>query len=157
MIVRANQVCFTKSWKRIAFCLAVVYASLPFMIRLYYFGPGTFRLEPFPIFYSILCTYGAFYYSWFILRILALSIYDFRRKRLLLAQCSSFISPNEEMKCLFMTSLPKLVLENPDTMDSWYILRSVFLDFGRRFTLRIYLYISIMLPVQFTIAFLIIL
>jgi hypothetical protein len=82
-------------------------------------------------------------------RILFLFIYigkvDFDRKAMLMRQCSALISQTDA-KFLLIKGLPQLDMTDPSTGQAWYFMRRVFLSFGKRYTARTFLYISILLP-----------
>jgi hypothetical protein len=70
---------------------------------------------------------------------------DFDRKAMLMRQCSALISQTDS-KFLLIKGLPQLDMQDPSTVQAWYFMRRVFLSFGKRYTMRTFLYISILLP-----------
>jgi hypothetical protein len=73
----------------------------------------------------------------------------------LMANCSALISNVDVKKSVLGPCLPKLDMKDPETVIAWYYLRSIFLNFGRRFTVRIFWYCSLFLPVCLAIIVLI--
>jgi hypothetical protein len=64
-----------------------------------------------------------------------------------MANCSASISNVDMKKSVLCRELPKLDMKDPETTIAWYYMRSIFLNFGRRFTVRIFWYCSLVLPI----------
>lgn len=64
-------------------------------------------------------------------------------------QSTGFISKTEvEDSFLAYYNFPMLDVRDPLTLESWYRMRVAFLDFGRKYTYRIFLYASLILPLS---------
>ena len=74
-------------------------------------------------------------------------VYDFKRKKLLMSQCTSILSAADAALFLLQGNKHTLDTNHPQSLLAWYNLRRVFLEFGRRFTLRVFLYASLVVPV----------
>ena len=74
-------------------------------------------------------------------------VYDFRRRKLMMAQCSALISHVDNKYLYLDRNMAKLDLTHVSTILSWYHMRAAFLDYGKRFTLRLFLYTSLIFPV----------
>ena len=128
---------------------SVLYALNPFLLEIYKSG-YSFELNFIYIIYSVVSALVAFIHCDAILRFLLTGTYDFRRKKLLMDECSALITVDSVLEGV-------LDLEDSSTVQSWYFLRRAFLDFGRKFTLRIFLYFSLILPLCIFIILLLIL
>ena len=74
-------------------------------------------------------------------------VYDFSRRKLMMAQCSALVSHIDNKYLYLDRNIGKLDLTNISTILAWYHMRAAFLDFGKRYTLRVFLYSSLILPV----------
>lgn len=127
---------------------------LSFIILRYYgFGLSGFRADPFEIIYTIISSLKAYIASVQFVKFIAAGLFDFKRKRTLMAQCTGLISKVDQKFLLVKgdKKKPKIDLNDPLTVLSWYYLRRSFLDFGKRFTLRVFLYASLVLPICITV------
>lgn len=74
-------------------------------------------------------------------------VFDFRRKIKLMGQCSAMISDTEiKDSFTYEFDVPLLDMQDSRTVESWYAMRVAFLDFGRKYTYRIFLYASLVMP-----------
>ncbi|CAG9320424.1 unnamed protein product [Blepharisma stoltei] len=105
---------------------------------------------PIQIFYSAYSIIACFILSHLFLLYVYIGIIDLQRKKSLMNQCSALISTkNYQNSLLQKYHIPKLDFLDKRTVDSWYIMRSSFLDFGRKFTYRILVYASLAIPLCF--------
>ena len=132
----------------IIYLFGVFYVLSFVILRYYAFGMAGFRADPFEIIYTFLSAYKAYIASSQFVMFIAAGLYDFKRKRMLMAQCTGVISRVDHKYLLFKgTDMPEMDLTDPATILNWYHLRRTFLDFGRRYTLRVFLYASLVFPV----------
>ena len=121
------------------------YAICPHVLRLYLFGPSSYQLDAIECIFTPL----SFIYNWFfgfaLLTFIIVGIVDFQRKRWLMSQCSGLISDYDRI--LVMENLPRIDLSDVRSIHGWYYTRRAFLDFGRRFSNRIHLYASVIVPI----------
>lgn len=117
-------------------------------LRYYSYGVNGFRYDPVEIIYTLKSLFKGYISSTQFVKFIAAGLYDFKRKRLLMAQCTSLICTTDRKYSVLQNS-NKHMLDTSDaeTMLSWYCLRRSFLDFGRRYTLRVFLYASLLLPI----------
>ena len=130
---------------------------MPIGLRIYAYGFSTFRLDGFEWLLMFFCLAN----SWFFVRSylfwILIGVLDFKRKVVLMANCSAIIS-NTDLKYLVLDkTLSKLDMNDSETILAWYHLRNTFLNFGKRFTLRIFAYSGMMLPVCLAIVLILIL
>ena len=104
-------------------------------------------LNPLDISYMFLSVTIAFIFSRGFMIFILVGVYDFRRRKLLLAQCSALVSHVDKKNFCMKLNIYKIDITNVSSVLSWYHMRSAFLDFGKRYTLRIFLYTSLILPV----------
>ena len=118
------------------------------LLRYYGYGIGGFRYDPVEIVYTLHSFFKGYISSIQFVKFVAAGVYDYKRKRMLLAQCTGLIS-KVDRKLLFFDDKIKPLLDMNDKMTilSWYYLRRTFLDFGRKYTLRVFLYASLILPI----------
>ena len=134
-----------KAWKWFARIAGVGYTLCPHLLRLYLLGPSTYQFDaaewtivPLSLFFN--CFFAAA-----LLNFIVVGIVDFQRKRWLMSQCSGLISDCDRM--LLVEHLPKIDLSDVRSIYGWYYTRRAFLDFGRRFSNRIHVYASTILPI----------
>ena len=138
--------------------LGLVYVILFVVLRYYAFGWGGFRLNAFEIAYTLLSVYKGYTDSSQLVKFIAAGLYDFKRKRMLMAQCTGLISKVDHKFSLFKnTDMPQMDFTNSATILNWYHLRRTFLDFGKRYTLRVFLYASLILPLCISVVAMLIL
>lgn len=133
---------------QLAKVFGIIYAVFIFILPLLAAETFFITTDPVEILYINLSMIIAYISSHQIVSFIAAGVYDFKRKKLLMAQCSALISKTDQ-KYLFYCSLPKpeLDLNDPLTVISWYYLRRAFLNFGQRYTNRVFLYVSLLFPV----------
>ena len=132
--------------KLISWC-GYLYIGSYVILRYYGFGIAGFRYEPIELIYTLASLYKGYYASTEFVKFISAGLYDFKRRRLLMAQCTGMISNTDEKLLLFdQKQKPILDMKDPSTILSWYYLRRAFLDFGRRYTLRVFLYASLIFP-----------
>ena len=117
------------------------------LLRYLTFSDKSSEVNPFEIVYMIVSIYKAFISSKQFVTFIYTGVYDFRRRIMLMAQCSAIIS-NVDQKLLYFKEIdkPQLDFNDPTTILAWYLLRRAFLDFGKRYTLRVFLYASLIFP-----------
>lgn len=136
-------------------CVSVVYIITPYYMRIYEFGIEVYSPDPFEVIYYIISMPIGIINCYAFLTFLGLGVIDFRRRKMLMAICSAAIDKHYEDKLNLEQA--KFDMRDKLTVESWYILRSCFLDFGRRYTHRIFLYASLILPVCILVIILILL
>ena len=99
------------------------------------------------IVYIFINIFISFFLSRGFLTFILVGVYDFSRRKLMMAQCSALISHIDNKFLYLDRNMARLDLTNIPTILSWYHMRAAFLDFGKRFTLRVFLYTSLILPV----------
>lgn len=136
-----------KPWKYVSeHYLGLGYSLVPYLMILAYDGHLEFKKVDVVIgIYFVVCFYNSFILSRAIFGYFLVGITDFKRKLMMMRQCSSLISQTDA-KYSLIQGLPLLDLTDPCTVHAWYIMRRAFLSFGKRFTLRNFLYISMVLP-----------
>jgi hypothetical protein len=130
-----------------------VYIGSYFALRYYGYGWKGFRLDPVEIIYTVHSLFKGYISSVQFVKFIAAGLYDYNRKKILMAQCTGLISKVDKKLLLFGKKGPELDLDDPMTILSWYYLRRIFIDFGRRYTLRVFLYASLILPVGIIVVF----
>lgn len=147
-----------KSYFWLTTIMAVMYSASPIALRFYRYGSEWLSmdwLEILYIFYSLLL---AFYFSRVFLLFIQSGVEDFKRKKILMAQCTGLISRVDRKFLLIgKNCAPKLNVNDSGTIMSWYYMRRCFLDFGKRYSLRIFLYTSLTLPISVGVIVIIIL
>ena len=130
---------------------------MPIGLRIYGFGWSTFRIDVFEWLLMFFCIVNSWWFSRTYLLWIYVGTVDFKRKLILMANCSAIIS-NSDLKYLVLDkSLSKLDMNDSETILSWHLLRNTFLIFGKRFTARIFAYAGLMLPVCLAIVLILIL
>jgi hypothetical protein len=124
-----------------------IYGFMPIALRVYGYGLPTFRPDVFEIFFALFSVKLSQFFWWAFLLFVYIGWVDFNRKLVLLANWSGIISNVKTKSLVLGRHLPKLDMKNPETIIAWYSLRSIFLHFGRRFTVRIFWYWSWIVPV----------
>ena len=129
-----------------------IYIGIYFALRYYSYGVSGFRYDPLEIVYTLMSLFKSYASSTQFVKFIAAGLYDYKRKRMLMAQCSGMISKVDRKHLLFnKTERPLIDISDPMSLLSWYYMRRAFLDFGKRYTRRIFLYASLILPVCITI------
>ena len=143
---------------KLIYVFGVFYVLSFVVLRFYAFGWSGFRADPFEIIYTIVSSYKAYTASSQFVMFIAAGLYDFKRKRMLMAQCTGVISKVDHKYLLFKgTDIPEVDLTDPASILNWYHLRRTFLDFGRRYTLRVFLYASLVFPLCISVVLLLLL
>ena len=114
--------------------VSLTVSMLPMFILLYDYDDFTVH----EIVYMGMSAFYTYGFCSIFLKINLVGIYDFSRKMMLMAQCTSMIS-NVDAKYSYLDDHPLLDLEDIRTILSWYYMRNTFLDFGKRYTLRIFM------------------
>lgn len=115
-------------------------------------------MDGFELFYICFSFLVSFYFSRGFLLFIQSGVEDFKRKKLLMAQCTGLISRVDRKFLLIgVNCFPKLDINDSNTIMSWYYMRRSFLDFGKRFTIRVFLYTSLILPLAVGVIVIIIL
>ena len=139
-----------KSELNLVYVFGMLYVLSFVILRYYAFGLSGFRADPFEIIYTIFSGIKAYKTSSKFAMFIAAGVYDFKRKWTLMAQITAIISKVDHKYLLFKgKDIPELDLTDPAIILNWYHLRRTFLDFGRRYTLRVFLYASLVFPVCF--------
>ena len=127
--------------------IAVLYALLPVLMNLGAWGIFEDALNPMDMMYMIMNIMISFMMCRAFFVFILVGVYDFSRRRLMMAQCSALVSHIDFRDLCVNFDVGKIDLTNVNTILSWYHMRAAFLDFGKRYTLRIFLYTSLILPV----------
>ena len=128
--------------------LGLFYVLSFIMLRYYGFGIQSIKADPLEIIYIAFSAFKAYSASTQFVMFISAGLYDYKRKKMLMAQCTGLISRVDHKYMLFKDNeRPELNLKDPLTILSWYYLRRSFLDFGKRYTLRIFMYSSLIFPV----------
>lgn len=136
----------TPEIKLISAC-AALYTLIPFILLFYRYNKEMTEISWMGWMYMIMLMPNTYLYCRGFLLFILVGVYDFSRKKLLLAQCTALISRVDNVYLKMNDEYPRLDMSDANTVLSWYCMRSAFLDFGKRFTLRVFLYSSLALPV----------
>jgi hypothetical protein len=134
-----------KFWKWFTRIAGLGYTLCPHVLRLYLLGPSTYQFDAVEWTITPLSLFFNWYFMYAMLNFIVVGIVDFQRKRWLMSQCSALISDYDRI--LLLESLPKIDLSDVRSIQGWYYTRRAFLDFGRRFSNRIHVYASVILPI----------
>jgi hypothetical protein len=128
--------------------LALVYVLIVILLRYYAFDVSGFSASVIEIIYIFISSIKSFYGASHFIKFIAAGLYDFKRKKMLMAQCTGLISKVDHKHMVFKgDNKPELDLHDPMTILAWYCLRRTFLDFGKRYTKRVFMYASLVFPV----------
>lgn len=131
--------------KWFAYLAALGYSLAPHILRLYLLGPSTYHLDAAEIILTPITLLCNGFMVWAMVSFIVVGIVDFQRKRWLMSQCSALISDFDRI--LLLENLPKVDLGEIRSIYGWYYTRRAFLDFGRRFSNRVHIYASAILPI----------
>lgn len=138
--------------------MGILYSSSPIMLRVYRYGTSWIIMSGLEMFYIIYSVITSYFFSRAFLMFIQSGVEDFKRKKLLMAQCTGLISRVDRKYLLIgVDCYPKFNMNDPNTIMSWYYMRRCFLDFGKRYTLRIFLYASLILPMAVCVVIVIVL
>ncbi|CAG9322354.1 unnamed protein product [Blepharisma stoltei] len=130
---------------------AITYSLLPFLVR-YLKQDKMQGTDPLFIIFAIWSSFMNFRLSYGFILFIYIGVFDFRRKKMLMDQCSTMISDKEIIGTFsYEHNTPLLNMQDPRTVESWYSMRQAFLDFGRKYTYRIFLYAGLVLALCFVI------
>ena len=121
---------------------AVLYAFSPFALAIYRFGFTELYGNGFFIANAVVSIIPGLLHSRAFLLFITTALYDFKRKNKFMQECFKMISTKQEFS---------LDMNDELSLLSWYYLRRGILDFGKRYTLRVFMYISLILPVCLSI------
>lgn len=127
--------------------LSFIFAVLPFVTLFWRLGASAFLMSPAEYVYSVQGFIQSYMSFNLFIKFILVGYYDFNRKKKLQAQCTALISNVDEKYLEMEGCRPKLDILNIQTVMSWYYMRKAFLDFGRRYTVRVFLYFSLVFPV----------
>lgn len=130
--------------KKLLVAISILYIVTPYVAKVAVHGPESYQTDPYEIVLYILSLPTGLFCCYTFLSFLGIGAIDFQRRKMLLEICSAVIS--SEYEDSFNIENAKLDMREAGTVESWYILRTSFLDFGRRYTQRIFLYASLILP-----------
>jgi hypothetical protein len=140
---------------KLMFRISILYVVTPYIVKVVVHGPESYQADPFEIVFYILSFPTALFCCYTFLSFLGVGAIDFKRRKFLLEICSAMIYSEYDDR--FNIDRAKLDMREAGTVESWYILRTSFLDFGRRYTQRIFLYASLILPVSLVVIVIILL
>ncbi|CAD8151792.1 unnamed protein product [Paramecium pentaurelia] len=115
--------------------LSLFYGISPIFIRLKYFMeniPDWFDLIR--LLLNFITSLQAFFGS---VIVLAIGIYDFKRKFFLLDQCLYMLQAKKVTYSTGKKLIPTINFNNPQTLQAWSIIRSLSFDYGQTYNLRI--------------------
>ncbi|CAG9315563.1 unnamed protein product [Blepharisma stoltei] len=138
--------------------IGLFYGLSPILSIFIQFGAKKLEFGIAEIFYVFYSLYLAYHVAKVFIKYIITGIVDMRRKKFLMSQISALISKRETYcKILKEYKIPRLDFNDIRTIDSWYTMRTAFLDFGKRYTYRIFIYASLIFPLcTLIISFLII-
>ncbi|CAG9333668.1 unnamed protein product [Blepharisma stoltei] len=129
---------------------AIIYASLPFITKYWIYGNFSGDMNGLLIAIAVLNTIETIFEGWRFLMFIYVGVVDFKRKRTLIDECTALISDLDiKGTSVFDHNIPNADMYDLRTIDAWYTLRVVFLDFGRKYTYRIFAYSSLVFPLTF--------
>ena len=138
--------------------MASLYSFSPILLRIYRYGISWVAMDWGQVMFIIYSVGMCFYISKKFLLYIQAGVEDFKRKILLMAQCTGLISRvDRKLLLVGKDCSPKLDINDPRTIMNWYYMRRTFLDFGKRYTLRVFLYTSLILPMSVGVIVIIIL
>lgn len=121
------------------------YTLVPHLLRLYLLGLSSYQFDAVEWVLTPLSLVSNWFMAWAMLNFIVVGIVDFQRKRWLMSQCSALISDFDRI--LQLERLPKVDLSDIRSIYGWYYSRRAFLDFGRRFSNRVHIYASAIVPI----------
>ena len=74
------------------------------------------------------------------------AVYDFSRRKVLQSYCTQLLDSADSENIFLSGTDYRLNIADADNIMAWYHLRMALLDFGRRLTNRLMLYVSLILP-----------
>jgi hypothetical protein len=136
----------------------MIYVLFMVILRIYAFKNTGYVIDPVEIIYVGFSCIKAYVASTQFVSFIAAGLYDFKRKKLLMTQCMGLISRLNPKETIFDCKVqPRIDLNDPVTVMTWYYLRRSFLDFGKRYTLRVFMYASLVFPVCIVIVIILVL
>ncbi|CAG9324460.1 unnamed protein product [Blepharisma stoltei] len=130
--------------------LNIVYCILPFT-TVWYINGGFFEEDSnaLLIVIAVINSIESCFEGWRLLMFVYIGICDFRRKKIMIDECTAMISDIDIKDTVwFVRNFPSADMHDLRTIESWYTLRTASLDFGRKFTYRIFAYSSFVLPLS---------
>lgn len=135
----------------------MMYTATPIASIIFQFGTEALNFSVYEIIYTTYSLLMCWLVSTRFLTYIIVGVVDVKRKMFLMEQCSAFITSRESNNSfLEYYKIPRFDMSDVKTIDSWYTMRTAFIDLGRRYTYRIFIYTSLILPLcVFTIVILI--
>ena len=99
-------------------CFGVFYILSIIILRIYGFSQSQYDFDPADIVYTVFSCYKAFVASTQFVSFIAAGLYDFKRKKVLMTQCSGLISKKIDTKYTLFDKddKPELDLKAPDSI-----------------------------------------